>query len=57
MVNRVRGGGFVGDKDYEDKKMKGELKGGDRVQGKFVVVVGEDEVGKEVVKVKNMESG
>ncbi len=37
--------------------MKAQFKAADRVQAKFVVVLGEDELAKQVVNVKNMESG
>ena len=40
-----------------DKKLKAKMKYADKLEIPFVIVVGEDEVKSEVVKIKNMKTG
>ncbi|PMC39736.1 histidine--tRNA ligase [Bacillus sp. UMB0899] len=57
LLNEMRNAGLVAEKDYEDKKMKAQFKAADRHQAKFVAVLGDDELEKNVIAVKNMETG
>ncbi|MFC3883046.1 histidine--tRNA ligase [Bacillus songklensis] len=57
IVNDLRMAGFITEKDYQDKKIKAQFKSADRLQAKFVIVLGEDELDKKVVNVKNMATG
>ncbi|MEW4284195.1 histidine--tRNA ligase [Priestia koreensis] len=57
IVNDLRQAGFVTEKDYLDKKMKAQFKAADRLEAKYVVVLGEDELEKGVVNVKDMQKG
>lgn len=57
ILQEMRKAGIAADKDYENKKMKGQLKSADRLQAKFVVIIGDEELEKESVIVKNMETG
>lgn len=57
IVNELRMGGFVTEKDYQDKKIKAQFKAADRLQAQFVIVLGEEELDKQVVNVKNMSTG
>ncbi|TYR82305.1 histidine--tRNA ligase [Priestia megaterium] len=57
IVNTLRQAGFVAEKDYQDKKVKGQFKAADRLQAKYVVVLGDDELAKNIVNVKNMSLG
>lgn len=57
IVNDLRMGGFVTEKDYQDKKIKAQFKAADRLQAQFVIVLGDEELNKQVVNVKNMSTG
>jgi histidyl-tRNA synthetase len=57
IVNELRKAGFSAEKDYLFRKIKAQFKAADRLQAKFVVVVGEDELGRGAVNVKNMKTG
>ncbi|WP_210609499.1 histidine--tRNA ligase [Priestia flexa] len=57
LVNKLRKAGFVTEKDYQDKKVKGQFKSADRLEAKYVVVLGDDELGKGVANVKDMALG
>ncbi|MGG3234974.1 histidine--tRNA ligase [Priestia flexa] len=57
LVNKLRKAGFVAEKDYQDKKVKGQFKSADRLEAKYVVVLGDDELAKGVVNVKDMALG
>jgi histidyl-tRNA synthetase len=53
----MRKAGISADKDYENKKMKAQLKQADRLQAKFVIIIGDEELEKGVANVKNMATG
>lgn len=57
LVNKLRKAGFVTEKDYQDKKVKGQFKSADRLEAKYVVVLGDDELEKGVANVKDMALG
>ncbi|MBD1381243.1 histidine--tRNA ligase [Metabacillus arenae] len=57
LVNELRQAGLTAEKDYEDKKMKAQFKAADRLKANFVAVLGEDELEKNIITVKNMETG
>ncbi|PWU68379.1 histidine--tRNA ligase [Gracilibacillus dipsosauri] len=57
IVNKLRESGIQVDKDYQGKKMKAQFKAADRLQAKFVLVLGEDELANNQIAVKNMDSG
>ncbi len=57
LVNELRLSGIQADKDYQAKKMKAQFKSADRMLAKYVVILGEDELEKQVVNVKEMETG
>lgn len=54
---QLRKAGIQVDKDYSDKKVKAQFKTADRLEAKYVLVLGEDELSNGVVNVKNMETG
>ncbi|ART77418.1 histidine--tRNA ligase [Sutcliffiella horikoshii] len=53
----LRKAGIVAEKDYQDKKMKAQFKAADRLQAKYTIVFGDDELEKGVVSIKEMETG
>jgi histidyl-tRNA synthetase len=57
LLYEMRKAGLTAEKDYEDKKMKAQFKAADRFHAKFVAVLGEDELEKNIISVKNMETG
>ncbi|WP_077327159.1 histidine--tRNA ligase [Virgibacillus siamensis] len=57
VMHRLRANGIQADKDYQGRKMKTQFKTADRLQAKFVLIIGEDELEKEIVTVKDMITG
>ncbi|MFD1038584.1 histidine--tRNA ligase [Virgibacillus byunsanensis] len=57
LVHELREGGVQVDRDYLDRKMKAQFKAADRLKARFVIVLGEDELTKEIVNVKDMTTG
>lgn len=57
IVHELRKAGLTVEKDYLDKKVKAQFKAADRLQAKFVAVLGEEELNKQVINLKNMETG
>lgn len=57
LLYHLRKAGLTVEKDYEDKKMKAQFKAADRLKAKFVAVLGDDEIEKNIISVKNMETG
>lgn len=57
LVKELRQAGISSEKDYENKKMKAQFKAADRLDAKYVVVIGDDELDKGMANVKNMQTG
>ncbi|MBM7597846.1 histidyl-tRNA synthetase [Virgibacillus halotolerans] len=57
LVHELRMNGIQIDKDYQERKMKGQFKAADRLNAKYVLILGEDELEKQVVNVKEMATG
>jgi histidyl-tRNA synthetase len=57
ILNQLRDAGIKSDKDYLDKKMKAQFKAADRFKAKFVAILGDEELSKGIINVKNMDSG
>ncbi|UOF88802.1 histidine--tRNA ligase [Fodinisporobacter ferrooxydans] len=57
LLQSLRTEGFRADKDYAGRGMKAQLKTADRLQAKFTVVIGEEELQKGAAVVKTMASG
>ncbi|KMY51064.1 histidine--tRNA ligase [Peribacillus loiseleuriae] len=53
----LRNAGFTVEKDYNDRKVKAQFKSADRLEAKFVAVLGDDELANGKINVKNMASG
>ncbi|MBM7620408.1 histidyl-tRNA synthetase [Bacillus tianshenii] len=53
----LRKAGIVAEKDYQDKKLKAQFKAADRLNAKFTLVFGDDELTKGVVTIKEMVTG
>lgn len=57
LLFSLRKAGISAEKDYLNKKIKAQFKAADRLQAKFTAVLGEDELEKNVINVKNMATG
>ncbi|MBM7569557.1 histidine--tRNA ligase [Aquibacillus albus] len=57
LTYELRKAGVQVDKDYQDKKFKAQFKAADRLNSKYVVVLGEDELANNIVNIKEMETG
>ncbi|WP_027414940.1 histidine--tRNA ligase [Aneurinibacillus terranovensis] len=57
LMDTLRSHGLSADKDYLGRKMKAQLKSADRLQAKAVIIVGEDELARNVAVMKNMTTG
>lgn len=57
LLYELRKAGFTADKDYQDRKLKAQFKAADRLQVKYVAVLGEDELANNVINVKEMATG
>lgn len=57
LLQKLRKEGFSGDQDYLNRKMKAQFKQADRVQARWVLILGEDELKERKVNIKNLETG
>jgi len=57
LLNTLRSAGITCDTDYENKSLKGAMRKADDLKAKYVLIVGEDELKKNTVALKNMVSG
>lgn len=57
LLHELRKGGIQADKDYQDRKMKAQFKAADRFKAKYVLILGEDEIEREIVNVKELDTG
>ncbi|MGM9986784.1 MAG: histidine--tRNA ligase [Bacillaceae bacterium] len=57
VLHNLRAAGLTAEKDYQGRKMKAQFKAADRLQAKFVVVLGDNELQQNVINVKDMTNG
>ena len=57
LVAELRRAGVSADKDYTFKKMKGQFKAADRFGASYTAILGDNELEKDVINVKEMSSG
>lgn len=57
LLQELRAGGLVADKDYLGKSMKAQMKAADRQKARQVVILGDDELAQGIANVKDMETG
>lgn len=55
LVYEMRKAGFVVDKDYQKRGVRAQFRAADRLEAKYVVVIGEEEMNKGTVNVRAME--
>jgi len=56
LLTELRRAHVPAETDYTGKSLKGQMKSADREQVKFVAIIGEEELDKQQVKVRNMET-
>jgi histidyl-tRNA synthetase len=57
LLHDLRANGFKAERDYLDRKLKAQFKAADRLQAKFVAVLGENELNNKVINLKNQATG
>lgn len=57
LAFELRSAGITVERDYQQRKMKAQFKSADRLQATFTAILGDDELEREEIVVKNMESG
>ena len=57
LLQSLRLAGFSAERDYLNRKLKAQMKAADRLNAKFVAILGEDELKANKINVKNMETG
>lgn len=57
LLKQLREAGLSAERDYLDRKMKGQMKAADRARAAYVAILGENELAENRVKVKNLATG
>ncbi|AVQ99486.1 histidine--tRNA ligase [Oceanobacillus iheyensis] len=57
ILHELRAVGIQADKDYLGRKMKAQFKSADRFNSSYVLVLGDEELEKQMINVKNLETG
>lgn len=57
LLREARNAGLHCDKDYQDRKMKAQFKSADRNNARFVGILGDDELAKGIIMVKELATG
>ncbi|WP_046173925.1 histidine--tRNA ligase [Domibacillus indicus] len=57
LVHELRAAGLSADRDYQDRKMKAQLKASDRQNARFTAILGEDELAENRITIKDMAEG
>lgn len=57
LLHKLRMAGFSAEKDYLDRKIKAQFKAADRINAKYVAILGEDELKANKINLKIMDTG
>ncbi len=57
LLNELRQNGIICDTDYEAKSIKGAMRKADDLKARFVLIIGDNEIEKGTITLKNMQSG
>jgi histidyl-tRNA synthetase len=57
LLNELRLGGIKVDMDYECRTTKAQMKIANKLDSRFTIIMGSDEIEKGVIKLKNMQTG
>lgn len=56
ILHHLRQNGISADIDYEDKSLKAQMREADKLKAEFVLIIGDDELKKGVIMVRNMQT-
>jgi histidyl-tRNA synthetase len=57
LIHKLRDMNIKCDKDYMSRSLKAQMKYANKINAKYITVIGEDEINNNNIKVKNMENG
>lgn len=57
LLHQLRLAGYSAERDYLNRKIKAQMKAADRLNAKYVAILGEDELAENKINVKRMETG
>lgn len=57
LLQKLRLAGFSAERDYLNRKIKAQMKAADRLNARYVAILGEDELKAKKINVKRMETG
>ncbi|NOV04123.1 histidine--tRNA ligase [Paenibacillus planticolens] len=57
LLHQLRVQGLKAEKDYQGRKLKAQMKSADRFQAKYVAILGDDELARGEITLKQMETG
>jgi histidyl-tRNA synthetase len=57
LLDKLRKGGISSDMDYEDKSLKGQMRKANDLGALFTAIIGEDELNKGTITLKDMKAG
>lgn len=57
LANDLRNKGYIVDNNITSRNFKNQLKYADKIKAKYVIIIGEDELNKNICQIKNMEKG
>ncbi|HHT9124795.1 MAG TPA: histidine--tRNA ligase [Candidatus Brocadiia bacterium] len=57
LLNKLRASGISADLDYEGRSPKAQMRTANKLNTKYVLVIGPDELSKGIVKIKDMQTG
>lgn len=57
LIHKLRDHNIKCDKDYTGRSLKAQMKYANKMNAKYITVIGEDEISNNKIKVKNMENG
>ena len=57
LLNELRKNGVKADKDYLNRKIKGQMKQADRLNANYTIVIGDQELENNQIDIKNMKTG
>ena len=57
LINSLRNKGYIVDNNITSRNFKNQLKYADKVKARYVIIIGEDELSKNICQIKDMEKG
>jgi histidyl-tRNA synthetase len=57
LLQKLRLAGVSAERDYLNRKIKAQFKAADRLNAKYVAILGDDELANNKINLKNMDSG